>query len=52
MPGAIGQVHTKIHPSAAAHITVPGESAQWAVGIFLEAIPALGRLVITTAAQK
>lgn len=47
MPDARGHTRTRTHPGPAPHTTTPGEPAQWAVGIFLEALPALGQLVIT-----
>ena len=49
-PGAIFRTTftPRYTPGPAPHVTVPDESAEWVVGIFLEAIPLVGTLVITT----
>lgn len=47
-PGAIFRTTftPRYTPGPAPHVTVPDESAEWVVGIFLEAIPLVGTLVI------
>lgn len=52
VPGALDTFVPSYTPGAAPHITMAGESVQRTVGIFLEAIPTLGWLVITTTGPK